>query len=526
MSEHGYPTQPFDQRVREALDNPTLGPSMAAATERFLGGRERTWQELGDPQAVRRTGRAARERALTHLDEMLDQLTTNIEAHGGHVHFAADARQAGQIVLNICQRAGATTIAKSKSMLSEEIGLNHVLEQAGLKVVETDLGEWIIQLAGETPSHLIAPAVHKTKAQVAELFSRAVGYPVPPDAPIPELTALARRELRHAFFEAGVGISGVNFAIAETGTLSLVTNEGNGRYVTGMPPIHIAVMGVEKVIGTWEEWTTTLKLLTRSATGQRISSYVTMVTGPRRDEEADGPDELHLVIVDNGRSRLLGSTFRESLMCIRCGACLNACPVYREIGGHAYGGVYAGPIGAVQTPLLFGLDKFPELPHASSLCGACLDACPVMIDIPRMLLELRRMEAEGVEEKWKAEAGSRKQEVGSQGAEGGRQKAEGGTEHATHYSDHALRPTPYAPRPLRPWAERLIFRLYTLGAKSPWLYRLGAKARWVLKPFARGERIESTPVPVLKNWTKYRDFPLPAARPFHARWDDLEEEGR
>lgn len=491
MSDHGYPTQPFDQRVRQALDNPTLGPAMAAATERFLGGRERTWLELGDANAVRRAGRAARMRAIDHLDDTLDRLANNIEAHGGQVHWAMDAAEAGRIVLDICRRVETKSVVKSKSMLSEEIGLNHVLESAGIKVVETDLGEWIIQLAGETPSHLIAPAVHKTKAQVAELFSRVIGRHVPPDASIPSLTKIAREQLRQAFLDAGVGISGVNFAIAETGTLSLITNEGNGRYVTGMPPVHIAVMGAEKVIGTWEEWTTTLKLLTRSATGQRISSYVTTVTGPRRPEDADGPDELHLVIVDNGRSKLLGSTFRESMMCIRCGACLNACPVYREIGGHAYGGVYAGPIGAVQTPILFGLDKFPELPHASSLCGACLDACPVMIDIPRMLLELRRMEAEG--------------------------------DPKLDFSYASLHRASAGQRPLRPWIERLIFRLYVLGAKTPLLYRLGAKARWLLKPFSRGERIPDTPLPILKNWTRYRDFPLPTAEPFHARWERLQK---
>ena len=251
--------------------------------------------------------------------------------------------------------------------------------------------------------------------------------------------------MRQAFLEAGVGISGVNFAIAETGTISLVTNEGNGRYVTGMPPVHIAVMGAEKVVGTWEEWTTTLKLLTRSATGQRISSYVTTVSGPRRAEDADGPDQFHLVIVDNGRSRLLGSTFRESMYCIRCGACLNACPVYREIGGHAYGGVYAGPIGAVQTPLLFGLDKFPELAHASSLCGACLDACPMMIDIPRMLLELRRIEAEGDAQNWtKGDEGRRTEDGGRRTEDGGRRTEGGGRN-----TQYAIRDTDGTPGDIR-----------------------------------------------------------------------------
>ena len=498
MPDHDHPTDAFDDRVRRALDDATLGAALQTATERFYLGRRATWQELGDPDAVRRQVRAAREKALSHLDETLTTLAANIEARGGHVHFAVSADEARHIVLDICRQANARTVAKSKSMLTEELDLNHALEAAGVRVVETDRGEWIIQLAGEPPSHIIAPAIHKTKAQVAALFSQALGQPIPADASIPELTRIAREQLRQVFLEADVGISGVNFAIAETGTVSLVTNEGNGRYVTGVPPIHIAMMGAEKVVGTWEEWATSLKLLTRSATGQRISSYVSTVTGPRRPGDADGPDEFHLVIVDAGRTKILGSAFRESLLCIRCGACLNACPVYREIGGHAYGSAYSGPIGAVITPLLFGLDRFPELPHASSLCGACLDACPMMIDLPRMLIDLRRLEAEG-DPQFNFNADTR-----------------GGPPPVSQP------PTPQPP--LRSWAERLSFRLYRLGAQSPALYRLAGLGRLALKPFARGERVAEAPLPILGNWTAHRDFPLPAARPFHARWSDLAAE--
>ena len=478
MTDHRYPQAPFPVRVRAALGDPILGAALASATERFDSGREMAWQDLGDADALRAAGRAARQAALDRLDETLTRLADQVEANGGHVHFAADAAQAGQTVLDICRQVDAKLVTKSKSMLTEEIALNPTLEAAGITVVETDLGEWIVQLAGETPSHIIAPAIHKTRAQVIELFSRVSGQPIAPDATIPELTRFARERLRESFLHADVGISGVNFAIAETGTVSLVTNEGNGRYVTGMPRVHIAMMGMEKVIGTWEEWATTLKLLTRSATGQRISSYVSTVNGPRRPDDADGPDEFHLVIVDNGRSRILGTTFRESLLCIRCGACLNACPVYREIGGHAYGGVYAGPIGAVQTPLLFGLDHFSELPHASSLCGACLDACPMQIDIPRMLIELRRIEAEGAP----------------------------------------------GQRPIRPWGERQVFRLVGMGGSSAPLYRLARLGRWLLGPFAQQEQVGHAPLPVLDHWTQARDFPLPAARPFHARWDELANE--
>ncbi|MFQ5436611.1 MAG: LutB/LldF family L-lactate oxidation iron-sulfur protein, partial [Anaerolineae bacterium] len=352
------------------------------------------WSELDDVTAVRDRAKAVKAHTLAHLDEYLAQLAAQVRAAGGVVHFAADAAEAQQIITRIVQDAGHDLAVKSKSMTSEEAGLNAALAAAGVRAVETDLGEYIIQLAGETPSHIVAPAIHKNREEVAALFSELTGDELAA-ADIAMLTAVARTELRRQFLAAGVGLSGVNFAVAETGTLVTVTNEGNGRLVTSVPPIHIALMGMEKVIPTLADLALLLELLPRSATGQTITSYIQMVTGPRRDGEVDGPEELHLVILDNGRSALLGTEFEESLQCLRCGACLNTCPVYRVLGGHAYGGVYSGPIGAVQSPLLFGEKDFADLPQASTLCGACRDVCPVRIDLPRMLLALRKRRAAG-----------------------------------------------------------------------------------------------------------------------------------
>ena len=292
--------------------------------------------------------------------------------------------------------AGATRVAKSKSMATEEIDLNPALEAAGAEVVETDLGEWIIQLAGETPSHIIAPALHKDRHQIKDLFVDAVAAAATLDTEPAELVAFARGRLREVFLAADIGITGANFAVAETGSIVLVTNEGNGRLVTALPRIHVAVMGMERVAADWDQADLLLALLARSATGQRLSSYTNVVTGPRGGGELDGPDELHVVILDNGRSELLGGEFHEMLDCIRCGACLNVCPVYRQIGGHAYGWVYPGPMGAVLTPLLAAdQPEAAELAGASTLCGACMDACPVQIPLQDLLLSLRRRKAEG-----------------------------------------------------------------------------------------------------------------------------------
>jgi L-lactate dehydrogenase complex protein LldF len=358
-------------------------------------------------------------------------------------------------------------------MATEEIDLNEALEHAGVTPIETDLGEYIIQLAHEKPSHIIAPAIHKTKGQVAELFSRELRGEFPADPEV--LTAVARRALRQKFLEADMGITGANFAVADTGTVVLVTNEGNGRMVTSLPRVHVAVMGVEKIVPSLTDLMVFLAVLAKSATGQKLSVYTTLVQGPRRAGELEGPDEFHLVLLDNGRIAQIGSTLREALHCLRCGACLNVCPVYRQIGGHAYGYTYPGPIGILLTAMLNGPRAVKDLAHASSLCGACADACPVKIDIPRMLIELRK-------------------EVDEQGI---------------------------APRP-----ERLVFRTFAWLLGHPRLYRLAASlGRLLQRPFLRAGRIRRLPL-FFADWTRTRDLPAVAARTFQERWAALERESR
>lgn len=383
----------FRHSAAVAIQDVRLQGSLEGATGRFRAAREAALAELPDSAVLRDHFKAIRSATLAQLAHHLETFERNAIAAGAQVHWARDGAEACQIVLDIAHQHGVKLVTKSKSMATEEIHLNQALEQAGIQPVETDLGEWIIQLAKEPPSHIIAPAIHKTRQQVADLFSRESGKHLPADD-IPLLTAEARRMLRQKFLVAGMGISGANMGVAETGSVVLVTNEGNGRLVTSAPPVHVAIMGIEKVAPTWDDAAAWLALLARSATGQPLSIYTSIITGPARPTDPDGPQEVHVVLLDNGRSQLLGTPYEEALQCIRCGACLNACPVYREAGGHAYGSPYSGPIGAVITPLLFGLEKYEALPHASSLCGACLEVCPVRIDLPRMLLELR---AEGVE---------------------------------------------------------------------------------------------------------------------------------
>ncbi|MBA2536110.1 MAG: iron-sulfur cluster-binding protein [Actinobacteria bacterium] len=375
-----------DTRVQGAIDT---------ATGRFYTAREKAWAELEDVEELRERARDIRTRTIDDLERHLADFTRTLESRGGHVHRCTTPEEARDVVVGICRRANAKLAVKSKSMASEEIKLNDALAEIGVKAVEGDLGEYIIQLAGEHPKHIIAPALEKTAGEVAELFSAVEGRKVSSD--LVELQRTARLQLRNVFLTADVGITGANFGVAETGSICLVTNEGNGRMATSLPRVHIALMGMERVVPTLAELAVLLKLLARSATGQRLSSYTTLVTGPRRAGETDGPEELHVVILDNGRSQLLGGRYREMLNCIRCGACLNVCPVYRKTGGGAYGPVYSGPMGAVLVPLLVGLERAPDHPHASSLCGACTAACPVKIPLHELLLELRRdLVAEGV----------------------------------------------------------------------------------------------------------------------------------
>ncbi|MCO5206854.1 MAG: LutB/LldF family L-lactate oxidation iron-sulfur protein [Anaerolineae bacterium] len=338
-------------------------------------------------EAMRRQAAAAKRRTLKHLPDLLEQAEAKMQANGTVVLWAESAEEANQHVLDIAQRHAVKRVAKAKSMLSEEIGLNAVLQSADIEVVETDLGEYILQINGEKPSHIVAPIVHKSKESVRDLFIDKHAMPYTDDAG--EMTQFARQILREKFLSAEMGITGGNFIIAETGSVCLVTNEGNARLVTTIPPVHVAVVGIEKLVGTVEEYATLTQMLTRSATGQTMTVYTHMLNGPRRPGEKDGPEHSYVILIDNGRSKIYASNYAEALACIRCGACLNGCPVYRSTGGHAYGWVYPGPIGAVITPLLQGLENAKQLPHASSLCGMCKEVCPVDIDLPRMLLDLR-----------------------------------------------------------------------------------------------------------------------------------------
>jgi L-lactate dehydrogenase complex protein LldF len=462
---------PFRQRAAEALDDAFLRQALTIATTKFIDLRREAFDAFPEGEALRDRARAIKEATLQRLDHYLDQLIDNIERRGGHVHYADTAADARRIILDIARRTGARLAVKSKSMATEEIELNEALLEAGVTPVETDLGEYIIQLAHEKPSHIIAPAIHKTKGQVAELFAKELKREVAADPE--ELTRIARGELRDKFLAADLGITGANFAVADTGTVVLVTNEGNGRMVTSLPRVHVAVMGVEKVIPSMSDLVVFLAILAKSATGQKLSSYTTLVQGPRRPGELEGAEEFHLVLLDNGRVKQIGGTLREALACLRCGACLNVCPVYRQIGGHAYGYTYPGPIGILLTAMLHGGEAVSDLAHASSLCGACLDACPVRIDIPRMLIELRN---ENVEHR-------------------------------------------VAPR-----GERLIFLLFARLLTRPRLFRLSASlGRLAQRPFTRRGAISALPG-LFGEWTRTRDLPAVALRTFTERWAELERE--
>jgi L-lactate dehydrogenase complex protein LldF len=385
--------KPFSERTADALADTRLRTTLRTVTTAILGYRRAGLGRLDEADAWRDQARRIRAHTLARLDSYLDQFVSNVEARGGHAYYAASAADAVRYVRDLATARGVKLAVKSKSMVTEEIELNHHLEAAGVRVVETDLGEYIVQLANDRPSHIVMPIMHMNRQQVADLFRDKINATEDDLADIPSMTKLARRVLREEFVNADMGISGVNFAVAETGSITTCTNEGNGRLCTTMPRIHVAMMGMERIVPTVQDLAVMLQVLARSATGQNLTVYTNVVTGPRPQQgdraEGDGPDEFHVVIVDNGRSRVLGSDLAESLYCIRCGACLNTCPVFQQIGGHAYGSVYPGPIGAVLTPAFEGLDAFHELPQASSLCGACKDVCPVRIDIPRMLLKLR-----------------------------------------------------------------------------------------------------------------------------------------
>ena len=465
-------TKEFKSRAGMALQDAKVQDNLGRLYSGFHQARERAAEATPNWEEMQDRARAIKAHTIENLDHYLEMVETSVTAAGGKVYFAADAGAAARYIVDLARDKEAKMVIKGKSMVSEEMGLNHHLADAGIEAVETDLGEYIIQLAEQTPYHIIAPAVHMSKDDVSELLHDKLG--TPRYETTEELAGEARRRLREKFIDADMGITGANFIVAETGTLALVTNEGNGRMCTSMPRVHVAIAGMEKVIPSMDDLGIFLRLLIRSATGQRISTYVTTIDGPRAAEEEDGPDEFHLVIVDNGRSKMLADPeLREALYCVRCGACLNACPVYRKVGGHAYGWVYSGPIGAVVSPMLSGLSDAKDLPFASSLCGACREACPVKINIPRMLLHLRSELAEG----------------------------------KTYPSETSV----------GIW-EKAAMKGYRLVMSNPFMLGLANRVGGLLQmPFKRRGRLRGLPPP-LTGWTKYRSLPALSTRPFRKRW--------
>ncbi len=384
-------TQSFSANAKRAIDDPGLRAALSKLSRGFPMKRLAAIDRLPEFAALCDDARAIKDHTLANLDAYLEHYEEKARDSGAHVHWAADAGQARDIILQICRDAGARTVTKGKSMVCEEIGINEHLEANGVQPIETDLGEYIIQLRGESPSHIIAPAIHLSKEQVADTFvAKHPEFPAGRDLSEPRaLLQEARTVLRRKFLAADVGITGANILIAETGSSVIVTNEGNGDLTQILPRTHIVVASIEKVVPTLEDATTILRVLARSATGQEMSVYTTFSTGPKRPDDPDGPDNYHVVIVDNGRSLMLGGEFNDMLRCIKCSACLNHCPVYKTIGGHAYGWCYSGPMGAVLVPGILGLAKARDLPQASTLCGRCEDVCPMRIPLPRMLRSWR-----------------------------------------------------------------------------------------------------------------------------------------
>ncbi|WJV52449.1 LutB/LldF family L-lactate oxidation iron-sulfur protein [Prodigiosinella aquatilis] len=382
----------FKDRIRIQIEDPIMRKAVANAQERIGTNRQKMVDELGHWEAWRDYAGQIRDHVLSNLDAYLYQLSEQVTANGGHVCFAKTKEEATQYILQVVQSKNASKVVKSKSMVTEEIGINHVLEEAGINVIETDLGEYILQLDQDPPSHVVVPAIHKDRYQIRQVLHEKLGYdgPETPEA----MTLFIRQKIRQDFLSAEVGITGCNFAVAETGSVCLVSNEGNARLCTTLPKTHIAVMGMERITPTFEEVDVLITLLARSAVGARLTGYNTWLTGPRQANHIDGPEDFHLVIVDNGRSQVLGSPFRDILRCIRCGACMNTCPAYRHIGGHGYGSIYPGPIGAVLSPLLGGYQDFKDLPYACSLCTACDSVCPVRIPLSKLILKHRRIMAE------------------------------------------------------------------------------------------------------------------------------------
>jgi L-lactate dehydrogenase complex protein LldF len=459
----------FKENARRALDDAQLQRALGHVKKNFVERRAAAAARLPEFEALRDRARDIKNHVLENLDIYLECFEAKVVANGGQVHWCTDAEAARQTILRICRSVNAKLVTRGKTMIGEEIALNDFLEANAITPVETDLGEYIIQLRHEPPSHLIAPAIHVNKEQVAETF-RAAHTDLDPKRPLtepPALLAEARAKLRSRFLAADVGITGANFLVAETGSSIIVTNEGNGDLTQTLPKIHIVLASIEKVVPTLEDAATILRVLARSATGQEMSVYTTISTGPRRPDDLDGPEQYHVVLLDNGRSRMLGSEFREALRCIRCGACLNHCPIYHAVGGHAYGWVYSGPIGAVLTPSLIGVEEAGHLPNASTFCGRCESVCPMRIPLPKMMRHWREREFE---------------------------------------------------RHLSPPPARWALRAWAFAAKRPALYRLGASiGAWLLKlRGGRSGRIAS--LPLAGGWTAHRDMPAPEGRTFQQLW--------
>jgi L-lactate dehydrogenase complex protein LldF len=449
----------FKARSSEALANATLQENLRKfQSTGFTALRAKAVAEFGPElfETLRGEGAAIRDRSLANLDAWIERFEAQAVRRGAQVLYAESGDEACELLLGICRRHGVKKAIKSKSMLSEEAGVNEALEAHGVTPIETDLGEYILQLAGEPPSHIIAPALHKSKEEVAVLFQTHHHAPRKDD--ISRMTREAREVLREHFLSADLGISGGNFLVAETGSGVIVTNEGNGRMVTTLPRVHVCITGIEKVLPTLEDFSTLLRLLTRSATGQSISNYVSLFTGPRGRGDRDGPEHLVFILVDAGRTNLLGGDMQEMLRCIRCGACMNHCPVYRAVGGHSYGWVYPGPMGSVLTPSYVGLENALDLPQAATLCGACSVACPVKIPLPELLRRLREKQVD---------AG------------------------------------------LRPWAERAAFRLWSWTARHPRLYALATAVTVRFLRVLGGRKGMIVMLPFGGEWTRGRSLPAP-----------------
>jgi L-lactate dehydrogenase complex protein LldF len=461
----------FNDRARDAIKDRALHDALASYTEKAVGGRNRALHALPGAPELRETAYRIKQETMASLDRYIEHTADAVEERGGKVFFAESGEDVVGYIGRLAREKGAKVITKSKSMATEEIELNRRLEETcadlDLEIVETDLGEWIAQLAGDTPSHIVAPVVHMNRQQVAETFSRVSGNQLPPN--VEALAAFARERLREKFLTADIGVSGANFVVAETGTVCMVTNEGNGRLVASVPHVHVVVAGIEKIIPRFEDLSVFIRLLARSGTGQKITVYTNLITGPRTEGSLDGPEELHLILLDNGRSKLLGTEFEEALYCIRCGACLNVCPVYRQTGGHAYGSTYSGPIGAVLTPLLKGHKDAKDLPHASSLCGACWEACPVGIPLHDLLLKLRNQQVE-----------------------------EG----------------------LAGRGQSLAFKGFENTMKNPALLKISSKVgRFAQKPLLKEGSMRSLPGP-LGAWTDSRTLPPLASKSFRELWKE------